>query len=114
MNRPEVGRWLKGSPLLADFAHLDQTVVFADAGYVTNPAEPNPDAWREDPSRPCLYFRTPNDLLLFNNDPQRAVNRHDGTLNLLYADGHYKRYLRASEVGFQYPKGDPRARWDLR
>lgn len=113
MNRPEVGRWLKKGPSLSDFGHLDETVVFADAGCIANPNEPNPDAWRETPGRHPLFFRTPNDLPLFNTDPQRAIGRHDGWMDVIYADGHV-RAIRPSELGFRYPKGDPRALWDLK
>jgi prepilin-type processing-associated H-X9-DG protein len=113
MNRPEVGRWLKKGPSLSDFGHLPETVVFADAGRIANPGEPDPDAWRETPGRPALYFRTPNDLPLFNTDPQRVIGRHEGKVIVLYADGH-ARGIHSSELGLQYPKGDPHALWDLK
>lgn len=113
MNRPEVGRWLKKGPALSDFRHLDATVVFADAGLIANPEEPNPDAWREDPGRNALYFRTPNDLPLYRTDPQHVVGRHLGGMNVTYADGHV-RWIRPSALGLGYPKGDPHALWDLK
>jgi prepilin-type processing-associated H-X9-DG protein len=113
MNRPEVGRWLKGGPVLAHIAHPDATVIFADAARVTNPDEPDPNRWLEHRTQGNVYFRTPNDLPRFKVDPQRVVNRHDGKANVVFADGRVV-FRSAGQLGFQYPKGDPRALWDLK
>jgi prepilin-type processing-associated H-X9-DG protein len=113
MNRPEVGRWLKGGPALAHIAHPEATVIFADAAQVTNPGEKDPDRWIEHRTQGHVYFRTPNDLPGFNADPQRVVNRHDGKAIVVFADGGVV-FRNAGQLGFQYPKGHALALWDLK
>jgi hypothetical protein len=112
MNRPEIGRWLGGGPSLDTMARPEETIVFADSGLVTNPDDPNPDRWTEGAGAGPLHFRTPNDLPGYNRDPCRVVNRHDGIANVALADGRVVP-RRAGQLGFQYPKGDRRAMWDL-
>ena len=73
-----------------------------------------------------------NNLGYYNDDPQRAVNRHTGRCNTAYVDGHAQA-IKVSLIGLQYFPGknaagqtatgvtwlggneryDPRWMWDL-
>jgi len=120
MSHPEVGRFLTGGPSLAQMPAPADTLVFADCGYITNPNERNPELWREDPndrdprgvSPVLILFRTPVNQPFYVTVPQRVVNRHQGKAMCVFADGHAKA-MSTSQLGFQFPAGDPRALWDL-
>ena len=56
-----------------------------------------------------VFFRTPNGGAYYSL-PSRVVNRHGGRSMMLFLDGHASS-MKASEVGFQYPKGHPLAMW---
>jgi prepilin-type processing-associated H-X9-DG protein len=117
MNYPEIGTWLQGKVKESEVRRPVDTVVFADAQVISNPAEPDPDKWvpKQDTiggrQWVCILFRTPSVPGTYHSLPQRIVNRHNGTCNLGFVDGHAE-VSRASEVGLQYPKGDIRAKWD--
>jgi len=116
MNYPEIGKWLTGSTKETEIRHPAATVVFADAQAVSNPTEPDPDKWI--PANDtlggrewvCIILRCPG-TGDYDSLPQRPVNRHNQRCNLGFLDGHSE-VSKASAVGFQYPKGDPRAMWD--
>ena len=93
------------------------TVHLADAAIIENPYEQNPDKWRVtvDSSKTwtifrTVFFRTPNGGAYYSL-PSRIVNRHAGRSMMLFVDGHASS-MKASEVGFQYPKGHPLVFWD--
>ena len=134
MNHPDVGRWLR-TPLKASMIKKPtDTLVYADSGLISNPAQKDPDAWIEVKNTSLLYFRTPlNDMSggYYTSDPQRPVRRH-GRCNGGFADGHAVSG-RVSSYGFQFYPGkdnlgatatgipslggngkyDPRWLWDL-
>jgi len=118
MNHPWVGRWLVDewwlpSLRLAEIDKTAETVVFADAGLITNPTEPNPDRWQENRAfGGPVFFRTPDNTPYYYSYPTRAVGRHQGKASTLFADGHATA-LPISRFGFQYPRGHVLALWDL-
>jgi prepilin-type N-terminal cleavage/methylation domain-containing protein/prepilin-type processing-associated H-X9-DG protein len=119
MNYPEIGVWLDTAnpPKVREqeVAQPSATVVFADASFIMNPLEPNPDKWiatNNTIGRPwyCIIQRCPN-VADYNTLPQRPVNRHNDRCNLGFIDGHSE-IGRAGQVGFQYTNGHPLALWD--
>jgi prepilin-type N-terminal cleavage/methylation domain-containing protein/prepilin-type processing-associated H-X9-DG protein len=111
-NHPELGTWLGAGPALASIAAVSETVVIADTGLISNPTEPNPDAWvPSNVSTGYVFFRCPNNLPWYDSDPQRVVPRHSEMSNTVHADGHAK-VMKVSAIGFQYPVRDPKAFWD--
>ncbi|HJO53244.1 MAG TPA: hypothetical protein QF373_01990 [Verrucomicrobiota bacterium] len=97
--------------------HPVDTVHLADTAIIENPYEQNPDKWRGTVDSPktwtifwTVFFRTPNGGAYYSL-PSRIVNRHAGRSMMLFLDGHASS-MKASEVGFQYPKGNPLAMWD--
>lgn len=118
-NHPQFGKWQVGvaSPTslsLADIAFPAQSVVFADAGRVSNPTAA-PDLWTS--TQPSRLFRTPDNTPFYTDYAggfaEHAFNRHLDTCNLVFGDGHAKA-LKVSIVGFQYALGDSRALWDTK
>lgn len=73
--------------------HPVETVHLAGAAIIENSNERDPDKWRVTVA------------------PSRIVNRHGGRSMMLFLDGHASS-MKASEVGFQYPKGHPLAMWN--
>lgn len=96
-----------------------ETVFFGDVAYVKNKSETNADLWMANPDRPCSWqgfgvwlFETPparNNQWMRNET--RVINRHAGLANCGFVDGHASR-IKTSTLGWQYPRGDPRAMWD--
>ena len=111
--RPQPGHVIKYD----DIKHPVDTVHLADAAIIENPNERDPDKWRVtvDPSKTwtifrTVFFRTPNGGAYYSL-PSRIVNRHAGRSMMLFVDGHASS-MKASEVGFQYPKGHALVLWD--
>ena len=94
----------------SEIAAPSATVIFADAGTVTVPLEPDPDKWKEAPNTSAVYFRVPGDGA-YDSLPVRVVPRHSRRTIAGFVDGHAES-LAASAIGFQYPVGDSRALWD--
>lgn len=114
MNYPEIGVWLAGMVKENQVYHPANTVIFADAQAITNPTETDPDRWipaNTTLGRPwvCIILRDPDDGD-YASLPQRPVNRHNNRCNIGFVDGHAE-VGKASTVGYQFPKGDPRAQW---
>jgi prepilin-type N-terminal cleavage/methylation domain-containing protein/prepilin-type processing-associated H-X9-DG protein len=96
-----------------------ETVIFGDVAYVQNPFESDADKWVADIGRGYTWdgfgvwlFVTPparNDQ--WNRNCARIINRHDGRANCAFVDGHAER-LKTSALGWQYPRGNPMAKWD--
>ena len=135
MNHPDIGRWLADPEKITRIKRPTETLVFADAGLIQNPAVTNVDLWVETKNQQFLYFRTPVDSFggsWYQDDPQRPVGRHNHRCHGGFADGHAAA-ARVSTFGFQYfpgkdPSGasatgnpkvggngkyDPRWMWDL-
>lgn len=127
MNHPQVGRLIhEGAPYgwrgningpcrLSDISWPVRTVVFADTGLVSNPDASDPNDWKEVVNAAAVdYFRTPDNVNWYEVSEwaYRIVNRHAGTANCCFLDGHVKP-MRAGDIGFQYPLKDPRALWDI-
>ena len=73
------------------------------------------DDWKEVVNAAAVdYFRTPDNVNWYEVSEwaYRIVNRHAGTANCCFLDGHVKP-MRAGDIGFQYPLRDPRALWDI-
>lgn len=95
------------------------TVTYGDAGMVTSTTIvlPNPDDWAGDPQSGSLhYFRTPHPVSGVFPTPsttyaERMFNRHNKRTNTAFVDGHNET-IPVSQVGFQYPPGDPLSLWD--
>ena len=111
--RPQPGHVIKYD----DIKHPVDTVHLADAAIIENPTERDPDKWRVtvDPSKTwtifrTVFFRTPNGGA-YHSLPSRIVNRHAGRSMMLFVDGHAAS-MKASEVGFQYPRGHALVLWD--
>ncbi len=86
------------------------TLIFADSGLITNPAEPDADRWMETPLASAIYFRPPTDAT-YSTTPVRIVARHVGKTPAGFVDGHAES-IKPSTIGFQFAAGDARALWD--
>ena len=86
-----------------------QSVFLADAGEISNPAEPNADNWKEMAGGGSVYFRVPTDSL-FGTGDARSVPRHSGRVNLTFFDSHAET-AKNSSLGYQLPRTDDGALW---
>ena len=89
-----------------------QSVVYADASQISNPAEPNADNWKEVPATGSIFFRVPSDQ---NNGEyavgdSRSVARHNGRVNAAFFDGHLAA-VKNSSLGYQLARTDDGALW---
>ena len=107
MNHPDIGGWCRDPEKLSAIRFPSETVPYADSGLIANPTERNPDLWVEKRGLQQFYYRTPRNTGWYDDDPERAVNRHNGRCNAGFADGHAAP-IRVSLMGFQYfPGKDP-------
>jgi prepilin-type N-terminal cleavage/methylation domain-containing protein/prepilin-type processing-associated H-X9-DG protein len=119
MNYPEYGHIIPASgnldPVYASAAENQvtrpsQSIVFADAGYISNPDD-DYDNWKEDPATGCTYFRVPSDVNAYpSGDYTRSVPRHGRQLNVAFFDGHVVK-MRNSAIGYDLPRTDAGALW---
>lgn len=109
------------NPLVRDgsVAHPTDSLLFADSASIVSPANADPDKWVEitggagsTGGTGSTYFNTPSAPPQYAADLTRTVPRHQGRLNAGWYDGHAT-LVKNSAIGFQYPKGDPLALWDL-
>lgn len=89
-----------------------QSVVYADAAEISNPAESDADMWVEVAATGSIFFRVPSDL---NNNEyaqgdSRSVARHSKRLNAAYFDGHVAA-VKNSAVGYAHKRTDDAAHW---
>jgi prepilin-type processing-associated H-X9-DG protein/prepilin-type N-terminal cleavage/methylation domain-containing protein len=134
LSHPELSNWSTDQTKMSKIKKPSDTVPIADAGWISNPLEPNPDKWIEDTDSAYLYWRTPVNTPYYVGTPQRPVNRHNKRCNFGFADGHAAA-LKVSAIGLQYypgsttgvtggpsatgswvggnGKSDPRWMWDL-
>ena len=87
-----------------------QSVVFADAAEISNPAEPNADRWHEVVGTGCAYFRVPSDPDGYPTGDSRSVPRHGSRVNTAFFDGHTQN-LRNSAMRYDLPRTDPSVLW---
>jgi prepilin-type N-terminal cleavage/methylation domain-containing protein/prepilin-type processing-associated H-X9-DG protein len=120
MNYPEYG-WISPRsgfphPVYAtskenQVANPSQSIVFADAGAISNPDEPNADNWQEIPATGCAYFRVPSDSYYYSlNGDSRSVPRHSQRVNAAFFDGHVERE-RNSLIRYDLPRTNGVAQW---
>jgi len=86
------------------------TVASSDSAQISNPTVANPDDWLEIQGRAAVYFRPPSEAG-YVAEPTRAVGRHNRRLPAGFMDAHAE-MLKPSELGFQFPATDPRAKWN--
>ena len=96
-------------PSESSVGHPDASAFYADAGEISNPAEPNADQWKEVAGGGSVYFRVPTDTQ-FGTGDARSVPRHSGRVNLTYFDGHAQA-AKNSTMGYQLPRTDDGALW---
>ena len=88
--------------------------VFADAGGVGNPNEPNLDKWVDAPGTGCAYFRPPSDpqypMSSYVAGDGRTIPRHSGRVNTVDFDGHALA-VKNSGLGYNLARTDPAALW---
>ncbi len=119
MNYPEYGRVTPAAgnpdPVYASASegqvgNPSQSIVFADAGFITNPDD-DYDNWVEEPATGCTYFRVPSDTHDWNNvDFTRSAPRHGKRVNAAFFDGHAT-LLRNGAIGYDLPRTDTAALW---
>ena len=94
------------------------TIYVADCATAATASltDPNADAWQESASitAQAAFWLTPTTTVSpywgTFPDQTRLIARHNGRANLAKMDGHIET-ARASDVGWQFPKGDSRAMW---
>ena len=119
MNFPEYG-WTEpaGSgpfyplpyPGQSSVGQPSQSIVFADAGGISNSNEPNADNWKEVPGSGAVYFRAPSDSYGYPTGDSRSVPRHLKHVNVAFFDGHAAA-IKNSAIGYQDPRTDGAALW---
>jgi prepilin-type N-terminal cleavage/methylation domain-containing protein/prepilin-type processing-associated H-X9-DG protein len=90
------------------------TLVFSDAGRVSNPAVVDPDLWEEVQQTGHVYMRVPSNTTFFQtSDPVRMIARHNKRAPVGFVDGHSD-LMKPSQTGMEATTlaGDPRALWD--
>lgn len=128
MNHPELTAWSDNSrPKLGSVKRPVDSIPIADAAWIANYQEPNPDAWVEERDSAFLYWRTPSNRGYYDTSPHRPVGRHNRLCNAGFVDGHAQA-IRVSTIGLQFFPGnggasgiqwlggngryDPRWQWD--
>ncbi len=95
-----------------EVAQPSATVIFADAGLVSNLTQADPDLWSETPMASAAYFRSPPDGSYSSTTVGvRVIARHVRKTPAGFVDGHAES-IKPSAIGFQYAAGTPQALWD--
>ena len=119
LNYPEYGRVTPAAgnpdPVYASASegqvgNPSQSIVFADAGFITNPDD-DYDNWMEQPATGDTYFRVPSDAHDWNNvDFTRSAPRHGKRVNAAFFDGHAT-LLRNGSIGYDLSRTNAAALW---
>jgi prepilin-type processing-associated H-X9-DG protein/prepilin-type N-terminal cleavage/methylation domain-containing protein len=119
MNYPEYG-WIAPKQGFPDPVYTagketqvfnpSRSIVYADAAGITNPAEANPDLWREIPATGSAFFRVPSDPADYQTGDSRSVPRHDGQVNTAFFDGHVV-LLHNRTIGYSLPRTNGAILW---
>jgi prepilin-type N-terminal cleavage/methylation domain-containing protein/prepilin-type processing-associated H-X9-DG protein len=101
------------SSKVSDLRKPTETLCFACVGYATNVKDANADLdtmmW--DPAKAgWTQFHPPTDSD-YSSQPWRPCNKHERRCQIGFADGHAKA-MKAGQLGFALPLGDPGAMWD--
>jgi prepilin-type N-terminal cleavage/methylation domain-containing protein/prepilin-type processing-associated H-X9-DG protein len=91
-------------------SHPSQSIVFADAGGISNSNEPDADNWSEVPGSGSVYFRVPSDSYSYPSGDARSVPRHLKHVNVAFFDGHAGA-IKNSAIGYQDARTDGAALW---
>jgi prepilin-type N-terminal cleavage/methylation domain-containing protein/prepilin-type processing-associated H-X9-DG protein len=119
MNYPEFGCLdaLPGVPFMVynsakenQVTDPSQSIVFADAGTISNPSQPDADNWQEVPASGSTYFRVPTDTVNYPNVDAHSVPRHGGRVNVAFFDGHASN-LRNSAIRYDLPRTNNAVLW---
>jgi prepilin-type N-terminal cleavage/methylation domain-containing protein/prepilin-type processing-associated H-X9-DG protein len=108
-NHPEFGRFNTDTTLvkMSDIVRPSDKVPLADAGWVANVTEANPDNWIADATafQPFL-FRVPDNFGYYKTASwcELPLNRHGARCNMGFADGH-SAPNRVSAMGLQFFPG---------
>jgi prepilin-type N-terminal cleavage/methylation domain-containing protein/prepilin-type processing-associated H-X9-DG protein len=88
-----------------------QSIVYADAAYVSNPGD-DYDDWVEEPATGDTYFRVPSDTVDYDKgaDYTRSVPRHGKRDNTAYFDGHAE-LIRNSAIGLDLDRTNSANLW---
>ena len=115
MNHAEIGKTYGAVPVPVregDVAKPAATIVFADAGLVSNPGAVNPDDWLAAPNGASVYMRVPSDGNFAVVDPVRMLARHNRRVPCGFVDG-YSEMMKPSDTGMQFPPtNNPASLWD--
>ncbi|NBR85790.1 MAG: type II secretion system protein [Verrucomicrobia bacterium] len=115
MSHPEFGLTLPAGSTSrvreAEVAKPSESLIFSDAGLVSNPAQVDPDQWVETPQSATIYMRMPSNGIWFTSDPVRLVARHNKRAPVGFVDGHAD-LMKPSDTGMQLAAGAPGALWD--
>lgn len=92
-------------------AKPSDSLIFSDAGLVSNPNVTDPDLWTEAPNSANVYMRVPGNAPNYTSDPVRMIARHNKRAPVGFVDGHTD-LMKPSQTGMQFPAGHPSALWD--
>jgi len=87
-----------------------QSIIFADAAGITNPAETDADHWLEITGTGAVFFRSPSDTETYRTGDSRTVPRHSDRVNVTFFDGHAAT-VKNSSIGYNLARTDPGALW---
>jgi prepilin-type N-terminal cleavage/methylation domain-containing protein/prepilin-type processing-associated H-X9-DG protein len=87
-----------------------QSVIFADAGAISNPTQANADLWQEVGGSASVYFRSPSDPAGYTIGDSRSVPRHAREVNVTFFDGHADR-IKNSSIRYDLPHRDNNNLW---
>lgn len=105
ISHPQLSNWDTDQTKQSKIKQPSATVPIADAGWIINAIDPNPDKWVEDPNTaPLLYWRAPVNLGYYDSAPVRPVGRHNRKSNFAFADGHAA-LMKVSAIGLQFFPG---------
>jgi prepilin-type N-terminal cleavage/methylation domain-containing protein/prepilin-type processing-associated H-X9-DG protein len=119
MNFPEYGSIIPAGAWVApvyaacsenQVSQPSHSVIFADGGKITDPAQTNPDLWQEVAGTGCAYFRVPSDFAGFPVGDSRSIPRHGRGVNAIFFDGHAAR-IKNSSLRYDLPRTDGNIEW---